>query len=98
MSKRLENTMSLKEAIDKLLSTYNIASKMDEISIQKEWEKLMSPAIVKRTQNIRLKNGMLHVQIESSVLRHELGFMKDKIINKFNKQLGKRVVKEILFF
>lgn len=98
MDKRTDNTITLKQAIDKLLQTYQITSKMDEISIQKEWEKLMSPAIVKRTKQISLKKDVLHVQIESSVLRHELTFIKQKIIKKFNKRLGKNLIKEILFF
>lgn len=98
MDKRTDNIVTLKDAIDKLLNTYKMSQKMDEISIQNEWEKLMSPAIVKRTKKITLRKGVLQVQIDSSVLRHELSFMKDKIIQKFNKQLGKRVILEVIFY
>ncbi len=98
MNKRTKHITPLKEAIDKLLKAYKISDKLDEISIQQEWEKLMGSMIAKRTKSIALKNNILHVKLESSVLRHELNFAKARIVEKLNRQIGKRVVKDVLFY
>lgn len=98
MKDKKENIVTLKEAIDKLLKVYKISDKMDAISIEKEWAKLMGPTVSKRTKKISLFKGILKVQIESSVLRHELNYSKDRIIMNLNKSVGKRIVREILFY
>jgi predicted nucleic acid-binding Zn ribbon protein len=98
MTNRDKNITPLKEAIEKLLKVYKIEDKMDEISLQKEWNTMMGPAIANRTKKIYLKNKVLHIQLESSVLRHELSFAKEKLCETLNKRAGKRIINQILFF
>lgn len=98
MTNRDKNITPLKEAIDKLLKVYKIEGKMDEISLQKEWSAMMGPAIANRTTNIYLKNNVLHIKLESSVLRHELSFAKERLCEALNKRIGKRIINQILFF
>jgi len=96
-SKRNKEVTPLKVAIDKLLKAYKITHKMDEISLTKEWEELMGGTIAKKTKSITLKNRVLILEIESSVLRHELSFAKEKLKESLNSKLNKRVIDEILF-
>lgn len=98
MNRRDKNTTSLKDAIDKLLKVYRIEGKMDEISLQKEWNDMMGTAIANRTKTIYLKNKVLHIQLESSVLRHELSFAKASLRDSLNKKVGKRIINDILFY
>ena len=98
MTNRDKNITPLKEAIEKLLKVYKIDGKKDEISLQKEWREMMGTAIANRTKNIYLKNKVLHIQLESSVLRHELSFAKEKLCESLNKRAGKRIINQILFF
>lgn len=96
-SKRNKEVTPLKEAIDKLLKVYKIDHKMDEINLQKEWKELMGDAIANKTKSIELRKKVLVIEIESSVLRHELSFAKEKLKESLNKKLKKRVIDEILF-
>ena len=98
MRKRDKNTTSLKDAIDKLLKVYRIEGKMDEISLQNEWNEMMGKAIANRTKKVYLKNKVLHIQLESSVLRHELSFAKERLCESLNKRVGKRIINTILFY
>lgn len=98
MTNRDKNITPLKEAIDRLLKAYKIEDKMDEISLQKEWEEMMGKAIANRTSKIYLKNKVLHIQLESSVLRHELSFAKERLCESLNKRIGKRVINEIILY
>jgi hypothetical protein len=48
------------------------------------------------TNEIVLKKNTLYVNLNSSVLRQELSFGKQKIIDLLNKELGKTVIKKIV--
>lgn len=98
MGKREENIVTLKDAIKQMLSVYKMSGKMDELSIQKEWEELLGPMIAKRTRKIKLKDRILHVQIESSVLRHELLFAKRKIVQDLNARMGQKLIDELKLY
>jgi hypothetical protein len=48
------------------------------------------------TNEIVLKKNTLYVNLSSSVLRQELSFGKQKIVDLLNKELGKTVIKKIV--
>jgi predicted nucleic acid-binding Zn ribbon protein len=96
-SKRSKEVTPLKEAIDKLLKAYKISDKMQEIDLQKEWEEMMGETIARKTKSLELRKRLLIIKIESSVLRHELSFAKEKLKESLNTKLKKRVIDDILF-
>ena len=96
-SKRNKEVTPLKEAIDKLLKVYKIDHKMAEIDLQKEWKEMMGETIARKTKSLELRKRVLVIHIESSVLRHELSFAKEKLKESLNRKLKKRVIDEILF-
>ena len=97
LPKRSKELTPLKEAIERLLKAYKISDKMDEITLRKEWEELMGKTIAYKTKRLELRKRVLIIEIESSVLRHELSFAKEKLKEALNKKLKRRAVDEILF-
>ena len=97
LPKRNKEMTPLKEAIDKLLKVYKISDKMDEITLRKEWEELMGKTISNKTKRLELRKRILIIEIESSVLRHELSFAKEKLKESLNRKLKRRAVDEIIF-
>ena len=95
--KRNKEMTPLKEAIERLLKVYKISDKMDEITLRKEWEELMGKAISNKTKRLELRKRVLIIQIESSVLRHELSFAKEKLKESLNRKLKRRALDEIIF-
>jgi predicted nucleic acid-binding Zn ribbon protein len=95
--KRNKEMTPLKEAIERLLKVYKISDKMDEITLRKEWEELMGKAISNKTKRLELRKRVLIIQIESSVLRNELSFAKEKLKESLNRKLKRRAVDEIIF-
>ena len=97
MYKRDKNATPLKEAIDRFLKMSRIEGRLDEINVRQHWDKMMGPAIARKTTYVRLKNGVLIISLESAVLRQELGYAKAQLANNLNKSIGKTVIKNILF-
>lgn len=96
MSKRKSNQTTLKDAIDRLLEAYKLKSKMQELDIVSSWEQIMGRTIAKRTKDLYIKDKVLVVKLDSSVLREELQMGKSKIIELINQHAGEEVVNEII--
>ncbi len=90
------NEVSLKEAIQELIETYKLGSKLSEVNIVNSWEKLMGKMIAKHTDEIKLINHKLFIKLNSSALREELSYAKSKIISMLNQELGRNVIKEVI--
>jgi hypothetical protein len=53
--------------------------------------------VVSYTQEVTLKGTTLYVKLNSSVLREELSYGKEKIRAMMNEALGKEEIKKIMF-
>lgn len=93
---RKDNTQPLKDVIDNFLKSSKVGPKMAELDIIKAWEENMGPMIANRTTKIFVKDKVLHVHLNSSTLRNELSFAKEKIINTLNEQAGKEVLTAVV--
>lgn len=87
---------TLKEVIDELLKTYRWGNKLDEVRLVESWEKVVGGIIGKHTTNMVVKNKVLYVKLDSSVLRSELHMAKSKVIASLNKEVGKVVIEDIV--
>lgn len=96
MKKRLSNQQPLKEVIEDWLSSHPMANKAKETRILHLWGQLLGPAVKNRTTSIYFRDGRLTVKLDSSVLRNELMFARDSIVEKINQELGEQTVVEIV--
>lgn len=92
------NESTLGEAIQRLLKAYRIDGKMQELDVVSAWEEMMGKAIALRTTNIYIKDGILHLTISSSVMRDELKFGKQVIIERVNQKAGSKLIRDVWFY
>ncbi len=90
------NEISLKAAIDKLIKSYQLQGKLTETQLNDSWEEIMGKPIAKYTRSLQLNNGRLVVKLSSSVLRQELSYGKDQLIERLNEHFGEAVIKDIV--
>jgi hypothetical protein len=90
------NEISLKAAIDKLIKRYQLQGKLTETQLNDSWEEIMGKPIAKYTRSLQLNNGRLVVKLSSSVLRQELSYGKDQLIERLNEHFGEAVIKDIV--
>ena len=96
MRRRDTNEKPLKEVIDTWLSEHPMANKARETRVAHLWGALLGPSVKNRTKSIFFRDGKLSVKLDSSVLRNELAFAKESIIENINKELGETVVTELV--
>ncbi len=95
--KRTSNQQPLKEVIEDYLAAFKLDTKLTEVKLVSSWERLMGRTISKHTQEIYIKNKILYLKLTSSVLKNELSFGKQKIIELLNKEAGATVINEVVF-
>ncbi len=90
------NDHNLKELIEKLIKSYRWTDKLDAVDVSATWEEVVGGIFAKHTTNLFVKNRVLYVKLDSSVLRNELHMVRTKIKDRINKKLGKTVIDEIV--
>lgn len=90
-----ENT--LKEVIDKLIKTYRLSDKLNEVNLNDAWHKIAGEMISRHTCKIYFSNHKLFVEVDSPVIRQELAMEKTSIIEKLNNYFSEPVVYDVTF-
>ena len=94
---RKRNTEQLKDVLQQVLRQSKLDKPLLEKRLIDAWPKVLGENISKYTSNISIKNRVLYVVLTSSVLRHDLFLSKEQIIKSLNAQVGKDVIKDIMF-
>jgi len=91
-----ENDFTLKEVIERLLKVYSWDTHLDEAKLKDSWEKVVGGIIGKHTVNLYIKNRILDVSLDSSVIRSELLMSRSKIVQLLNDEVGKKVIDDMV--
>lgn len=95
MSKRSRDNESMSDILKKVIKSNKLEKGLDKVAVRDAWNKLMGPGVVSYTTSVFLEGQSLHVNLSSSVLREELSYGKQKIIDMLNEELGKELIKKI---
>ena len=94
---RRSNTQSLSEVLRDYVKGTSIERKLKEVDVVQSWEELLGKTIAHYTKNVSLKNKILYVEINSSVVKNELFMMREEIRRKLNEKAGEELVDKIIF-
>jgi len=87
----------LKRAIEEAIDGAGIKSALNQEAAVTLWSALVGKVVSSVTKAEGVDSGTLTVRVESSVWRQELHMQKKEIINKLNKKIGTKTIKEIRF-
>jgi predicted nucleic acid-binding Zn ribbon protein len=93
---RRSKTISLAEALKDYIKEMNLGGKLSEIGVISCWEEIVGKTISSRTSKIYIKDHILYVHLNSSVVRNELLMHREGIREKLNEKAGNEVIKEIV--
>lgn len=83
--------------IEELCHRFGIHKKIMEHTAISKWSQIVGERISKETQPLGVRGGKLFLWVENSSWRNELTFMKKEIINRLNRSLGEKVIRDIIF-
>jgi predicted nucleic acid-binding Zn ribbon protein len=79
-----------------LVSDKRISKGLHESVIKQEWSNIMGTVIAKHTTGMYLKGSELHLYFNSSIIKNEFLYNKEKAISIINEALGQNVVSDIV--
>lgn len=89
------NEKSLKQSIEALLKAYHLDDGMREAKVKEYWNTQMGKIIVKHTIGLQIRNHVLHVTLNSSVVRQELSDSRAQLIAQINEYIHENWLKDI---
>ena len=86
-----------KDVIQKAIDRAGIKTALNQEKAVLLWGVVVGEVVSSVTKAERVDSGSLVVKVESPVWRQELHMQKDDIINKINKKIGTKAIREIRF-
>lgn len=96
MAKRNNDNQPIEDILKEFVKTNNLQTGLDKVNVREAWANLMGNGVNNYTTAIELKHETLYVQLSSSVLREELSYGNEKIVNMLNEAIGKDVIKKLV--
>jgi predicted nucleic acid-binding Zn ribbon protein len=93
---RRSKTISIAEAVSDYIKEMNLGDKLSEVGVINSWEETVGKAISSRTTKIYIRDHILYVHLNSSVVRNELLMLREVLREKLNQKAGTEVIKEIV--
>lgn len=94
---RKKNTELLSDVIRQVLKQHHLDRPLYEKRLIDAWPLVLGTNILQYTSELIIKNRVLYVSLNSSVLRHDLFLSRDEIKNSLNKYVGEDVIIDIVF-
>lgn len=95
-SNRHNEENSIEELMKFFIKENNLTKGLRQVTIKELWKEQMGSGVSSYTDKINLKGETLIVHLNSSVLREELSYGKEKIIRILNEALGENLIKKII--
>lgn len=96
MRKSNHNLIKLGDAISQIFKEEKLDEKYSIFAIRNSWESIVGHTFAKHTTQINYASNILFVSIDSPIVRNEAVYAKEEIIQKVNKFVGKRLIKELV--
>ena len=93
---RKSNQQSIGIVIKKLLKDQKLEGRLKELDVLELSEELLGKNLMKYINDLSFKNGTLIIKVRSAAVRNELSYQKSEIIKKINKQVGNKILQEII--
>ena len=92
-----DDAQKIKAILGEFILKNALSDGIDTARIQENWSSIMGENISAYTKEVSLQQDVLIVKLSSSVLRQELSYGKEKIVEMINRSLGGNKIQDIRF-
>ena len=96
MGKRQNDSFKIDDLMKSFVKENKLEKGLDKLNVEAAWAEMMGNGVNTYTNSVKLNKDTLYVELSSSVLREELSYGKDKIINMLNESLGKNLISKLI--
>ena len=93
---RKSNTQPLGEVLRDYLRALGIDKKLLEVRLMESWPTVVGLAVAKKTDKLFVKNRVLFVYLNSSIVRSELLRIRESLPKALNERVGATIIDEVV--
>ncbi len=93
---RRTKTILMGDLLEEFFHRPYIAAKVAEGKLPDTWRAIVGDRAAELTTQLRLENRILHVRIQSSVLRQELFYQREALKEQINRRAGIQLVNAVI--
>ena len=94
--KRNYKLKPIKNIIENFIEQKSISDGIFNVKVQKAWENAVEKKILDYTKEIYVKGEVLFIKVSNPILKQEILYSKQKVINLINEELEKDLIKKIV--
>ena len=94
--KRNYKLKPIKNIIQNFVEQKSISDGIFNVKVQKAWENAVEKKILDYTKEIYVKGEVLYIKVSNPILKQEILYSKQKVINLINEELEKDLIKKIV--
>ena len=94
--KRRKKINSLEDILKKFSNKPKLKKKLDGVEALNQLNIILGKNLQSYITNKYFQNGIIYIHLSSSVLRSELSYQKQGLVNNINQNIGRKIVKEII--
>jgi predicted nucleic acid-binding Zn ribbon protein len=91
------NTQNISDVIKEYIKEMRIDTRIKEIKATHLWDEVVGKTIAGKTDNLYIKNKVLYVKVNSSIVKNELFMIKDGIVKAINEKMEDAVIEDVVF-
>jgi predicted nucleic acid-binding Zn ribbon protein len=92
-----KNAQSLGEILDEFIKSQHLDEKLYETRLLNSYPQVVGSGIAAHTKRLYIKDGILYVSLDSSVIRNEMQLMRQNLISRLNGNIGHDIIRDIIF-
>lgn len=87
---------SIADAIQEFLNQSKLKGSIHALQIEDVWEQIMGKTIARYTEKLQIIGDKLIITTSVAPLKHELKYQREKIKQRVNEVMGKRIINEVI--
>ena len=93
---RRTKTQRIGDILEEFFQRPYVARKIAEGKLPQFWREVVGESVANITDDIRLENNILYIKVSSSVVRNDLFYRRDQLMELINQRAGMRLVNAVI--
>ena len=93
---RRTQSRPIRDIIEEVLKASGIDQKLKERELIRQWDDVVGITIARSTESIYISDRKLIVKVRSSVIRNELGMIREGLKIELNRRSGQVLIDELI--
>jgi predicted nucleic acid-binding Zn ribbon protein len=94
--KKTNHLFTISEALDLITKDKRMTKGLTESVIKEKWAEMMGKTIAEHTTLLYVKDRILYLYFNSSVIKNEVNLSKNKVIEIVNETIGETTITDVI--